>query len=165
MKRTDYIYDQTQLLDVLAGLKFSATIRDPSARITTYCADIFESLDEIGYGDFETENLKHTIYLIFERPKPPTLKSAMVVHLKVDAGLKKNVRLFFTRMNEDATTCEAFEQQVNATDTKKDDYPNGLNEDAGKTNGGGGTGARGKVSAVITTNNCLALPISSRKEN
>lgn len=42
LKNTNNMYYPTQLRDALAGLKSPACISDPSARITTYYADIFE---------------------------------------------------------------------------------------------------------------------------
>lgn len=94
VKNTDQVYDPTQLRDTMVGLKFPVSIRVPAARITTYCADVFERLDSIDCDDFNTENPKHTITLLLERAKPSALKTAMFERIKVEFGLEKNLKLF-----------------------------------------------------------------------
>lgn len=79
------IYDPTGLREAMAGLKFLIRIHDPPARITTYCADIFERLDAVVYGEFKTENPKRTIKLLIERIIPPAMNSAMQERVKVEA--------------------------------------------------------------------------------
>lgn len=64
--------------------------KDSAARMTTYCADVFERLDEIGYGNFTSDNRKYTSKLYFERIKPPALNVAMKERVKVEPGQEKN---------------------------------------------------------------------------
>lgn len=123
VKNTDKLYDPTRLRDAMAGLKFPGSIRDPAARIITYCADVFERLDAVGYGEFKTENPKHTIKILLERVRPPALKNAMHERLKVEPGLEKDVRRFIKRLKEDAHACQAFGQQVDSTETKHGPTP------------------------------------------
>lgn len=131
----DNTHDPTRLKEAMVGLKFPVNIRDSAARITTYCADVFERLDAIGYEDFKTENPKHTIKILLDRIKPPALKSAMFERIKVEAGLEKNVRLFIARLKEDAKACQSFGQQLQtAADMKHEDPPAGGN----RRRGGGG---------------------------
>lgn len=88
VKNTDHNYYPTHLRDALAGLKFPAGIGDPSARKAICCADIFDRLDTIWYGDIRIDNPKHTIHLLLVRLKPQALKPAMFLSLKVEAGLE-----------------------------------------------------------------------------
>lgn len=46
-------YDPTRLREALVVVKFTVYIPEPTARITTYCVDTFESFCAIGYEDFE----------------------------------------------------------------------------------------------------------------
>lgn len=108
--------DPSRIREALKGLKFPVKIASPSARIMTYCADVFERLDAVGYGDFKTNNPKHMIKLLLEGIRPPALKTAMEERIKVEAGLEKNVRLFIQRLKTDAAACQAFGQQVHSTD-------------------------------------------------
>lgn len=89
VNNSDRLYEPTQLRDDMFGLKFPVNIRDPFAHITTYCLDVFERLEAIGYEYFKPDNLKHTIKLLLERLKPPPLKAAMHERVNVEAGLEK----------------------------------------------------------------------------
>lgn len=78
-------HDPRRICEAIEGLKIPCNNPVPAACIMTYCADAFEHLDMVGYGDFKLESPKHTIKLISDRLKPAVLKSAM----KVEPGLKK----------------------------------------------------------------------------
>lgn len=129
-------YEPARLREALAGLSFPVKITDPTARIMTYCADAFERLDAVGYGDFKSENPKHMIRLLLDRIRPPALKTAMEERLKVEAGLEKNVKLFITRLKNDAKACQVFGPPVTAPPVIP---PRG----GGRGRGRGGDGNRG----------------------
>lgn len=67
----------------MAKYKFPVSISDPVARITTYCADVFERLDAIGNRELKSESLKHMIKTLLQRAKPPALNIALEERLKV----------------------------------------------------------------------------------
>lgn len=90
------------ICEVLNGLTFRAKIAGPSARIMTYCADVFERLDAIGYGEFRNDNPKHMIKLLLDGVRPLALKTAVEDRIKVEAGLEKNVQMFIQRMKTHA---------------------------------------------------------------
>lgn len=104
--------DPAGLKEALVGLIFPTKISDPSARIITYCADVFERLEAVGYREFKTLNPKHTIRILLDNVRPVALKTAMEQSVKVEAGLDKNIRLFIKRLQEDARACQAFGPQV-----------------------------------------------------
>lgn len=83
------IYDSTFLKEAIINLNFPVNIRDSSAQITTYCADVFERFDAMGNEVFKTGNLKDTNKLLFELTKPSALKDAMFERIKVKAGMEK----------------------------------------------------------------------------
>lgn len=103
-------YDPGRLREAMAGLKFSINIADLAAPITTYCANMFERPDAVGYGELRTENPKHNICLLRNRIRPSALNISMEKRLKVDAALENNVKRFITRVKEDARACQAFRQ-------------------------------------------------------
>ena len=94
------------------GLKFPTGIVDPSTRITTYCADVFERLEAVGYGEFKTANSKHTIRILLKIVRPVALKTSMEQRLQDETGLDKDVRLFIKRLRADAQACQEFGTQV-----------------------------------------------------
>lgn len=49
------VYDPARIREAMAGLVFPVNIIDASVRIVTYCADAFERLDLIGYGEFRSK--------------------------------------------------------------------------------------------------------------
>lgn len=83
IKNKNEINKHLRLREAMAGLKLPSSITYPTARISTCCANVLERLDAIGYGDFKTENAKHTIKLLLECIRSPALKSAMEERLKV----------------------------------------------------------------------------------
>lgn len=83
--------DPSRIREALKGLKFPVKICSPSARILTYCADVFERIYSIGYGEVKHDNHKHMIKLLLEGVRPASLNVAMEERLKVKAGLDKNV--------------------------------------------------------------------------
>lgn len=50
----DQAHDPTRLREAITGLKFPVNIRNPTARIKTYSADVFERLDAVGFDDSNT---------------------------------------------------------------------------------------------------------------
>lgn len=76
-----------------------------------------------GLRDFKTENPKDTNKILLECIEPPSLKKEMLERIKLEPGLKKNVRLFITRLTEDRKACKAFQQQVTTPDLKRGDPP------------------------------------------
>lgn len=63
-------YDSARLQEAMAGLKVPSYTTDLNARTTIYCADVYERLDAIGYGEFTTKNPEYTIKLILESTCP-----------------------------------------------------------------------------------------------
>lgn len=119
VQNKDQVHDPALILQAMKGLNYPVSIGDPAARITTSCADAFERLDAVGYGDFSTENPKHMLKVFLERVRPPALKAAMEDRLKVEVGLEKNVKVFITRLKDDAKACQAFGQLVGPTTSSK----------------------------------------------
>lgn len=64
------VYNPTRLREATVRLVFPVNIFDTFARIVTYCADSFERLDLISYGEFKSENLKHKIKILLYRVRP-----------------------------------------------------------------------------------------------
>lgn len=101
IQNKDNIDDPTRLKEAMVELKFPANIRDPSARIKTYCADVFERLIAMSYEHFKTENPKHTLKILRGRIKQFALKNAMFEQIKIEPELEENVQLCITRLTED----------------------------------------------------------------
>lgn len=116
IRKEDEEYDPRRINEALTGLSFHSNIKDAGARIMTFCANVFERLEDIGYRNFKDENPKYTIKLLVDRIKPPALKTAMEERVKVETGLDKDVRKFIQRLKEDAKPCQAFGQKVGGSD-------------------------------------------------
>lgn len=102
--------------EAMKGLKFPCSIMDPAALITTYCADVFKSLDAIGYSEFRSENPKYTIKWLLEQIKLSALKLTMEDHVKVETGLEKSVCTFMQYVKTNAAACQKFGQQLGSLD-------------------------------------------------
>lgn len=48
-------------------MKFPMTVSDASAGISTYSAEFFDKLEEVGYGNFREEIPKNTTFLILKK--------------------------------------------------------------------------------------------------
>lgn len=105
-------HDPVLLREAMNQLEFPSYTTYPNARITTYCAEIFERLDAIGYGEFKTKNPKHTIKLIIEMIRTQALRAFIGDRVNAELGLEKNVRKFVQTLKEDVRALQAFGQQL-----------------------------------------------------
>lgn len=109
-----------------------ARIATPFAPIMRYCADVFERLDAIGYGEFRKNNQKQMRELLLEGTRLFDLNTGIKERFKVEAGLEKNVKLFFQQAlkkkqqharrleNASTTRTKSQQQQAPAPVTKVD---------------------------------------------
>lgn len=56
VQNKDTLHDPAQIRKAMEGLRFPSETTASAARITTYCADVFESLKVIGYGSFKSDS-------------------------------------------------------------------------------------------------------------
>lgn len=116
MKEANKIHDSARLQEAMDGLKFPTSILDPPARITAYCANLFETLDFIGYANFKNENLKYTIKSMIECINHLVLKISIEDRVKTEPGLEEDVWKFIQSFKKDAWVCQPFRQQVGHND-------------------------------------------------
>ncbi|MEM1369510.1 MAG: hypothetical protein AAGG02_16175 [Cyanobacteria bacterium P01_H01_bin.15] len=100
--------DPSVIDQALASLEIPTTIKDPAARITQYCADSFERLEAIGYGDFRDTNSKFTVKLMLRKFSPKVLKQEMTRRVQYDDYLEKNVKLFVKTLVQEAVKCNTY---------------------------------------------------------
>lgn len=92
----------------LSMLSFPTSVSNESARITTYCGECFDQIEEVGYGKFREDNTKHTISLLLKNGQPGAIRWEMLERLKVEPEMEKNVRRFIKRLKPEAKACQAY---------------------------------------------------------
>lgn len=80
-----------------------------AVRGTTFYADVFNNLMEAARCvDFKINDLKYRIKMMIERVRSQALRTAIEEHIRVESGLKNNIRPFIQRLKADARTWKEF---------------------------------------------------------
>lgn len=80
-------FDPTIIESALTGFAMPTKILDADARITTYCADFFESLESVGCSSFVEDNPKKSVRLLCSGIESAILKKEMQKRLGYDESI------------------------------------------------------------------------------
>lgn len=80
----------------------------------TYCADAFESLEDISFGNLKSENPKKMIQMLLNRTNEMEIKLQWKSDSRLEVDLEKNLKIFITRLINDAKAYQVFGSSVTA---------------------------------------------------
>ena len=83
-------------------------IAHPAALFLHFASCFFERLEEIGYGDFQTENPEKTTELMCAHIHPQKLRDVMTSRIEFDKFLKKDVNSFVKLVRKEAISFQTY---------------------------------------------------------
>lgn len=92
----------------LASLEMPMYISDPDARVTQVCADFFERMESIGFGDYRIDNPESTMDLMMQKLIPKILQQAMKRCISYDKKLQEDVKTFSKVLKLEAMACQMY---------------------------------------------------------
>lgn len=109
----------------LQSWQMPTAIGNAEARITHFCADLFERLEAIGCGSFRETNPKKTVSLMINRIQPHKLKREMRKRISYDEGLERDVKKFITILIQEASNCQTYSGDGSDNDNDKSSNESG----------------------------------------
>ena len=107
-RSSDDKLDPAIIEKALEGFSMPMHIVNADARITQFCADLFERLESVGCGEFREDNPKKTINLLLSRLQPAALKREMRRRISYDESLEKNLKKFIKILSREAVNCQVY---------------------------------------------------------
>lgn len=96
---------------------------------------LFNKLEDVGYGEFKTDNPKQTIYSLTRYLQPPALKSEIQNRSKYAPQLEMGVKRYIRLLSFNEKECQDHGKPEKSTVTHKEACTTGAKENKGTKDG------------------------------